>query len=267
MTVEAVGLNHLDAAVLGAMFDAAMFPSRVHARTTTAIDHIVTSNACGAAQAWIALQQLAAPWLAPMPLVDSHGNFGTMYEPASEPGFTECRLSNAGQLAVRSSRGHGAALPIGIVNGEIHSTLGVFFDLWPKGPLPATVELTPGFHPGGVIAAIRRLLDDPGSADDVLLALVGEPWLGPFDAPPEALDQLLEHGHQTVTLTPVSGSEPDLGYPPAVAALNLGRPLPDLLRNWLSTVDDEPSETAAALDELAALLQPGAIAPLPPRTP
>ncbi|MFI5044059.1 MAG: hypothetical protein ACHQDC_04650 [Acidimicrobiales bacterium] len=266
MTVDAVGLNHLDAAVLGAMFDAAMFPSRPHARTTKAIDHIAASKACGAAQAWISLQQLAAPWLAPMPLVDSHGNFGTMQEPASEPGFTECRLSNAGQLAVRAARGQGAALPIGLVNGDIHATLGISFDLWPKDTLSATLQLTPGFHPGGLIAAFHRLIDDPGTADDELLALVGEPWLLPFDAPPEPLDQLLAQGRQTITLTPVSGPEPDLEFPRALVALSLGQPMPDLLRFWLSTVDDEPRETAAALDELDALLQPGAIAPLPPRT-
>ncbi len=264
VSVEAVGLSHLDAAVLAAMFDAGMFPSRPHARTTTAIDQIVASNACGAAQAWIALQQLAAPWLAPMPLVDSHGNFGTMYDPSSEPRFTECRLSNAGQLAVRASRGHGAALPIGLINGEINTTLGVFFDLWPKDTDRATLRLAPGFQPRGVIAALHRLIQEPSAADDELLALVGEPWLGPFDAPLEPLDQFLEQGSQTLTLTPVSAPEHELEYTSAVVELNLGQTLPDLLRNWLAAVDDAVNETAAALDQLKALLQPGAIAPLPP---
>jgi hypothetical protein len=63
MSRWATGLTHLDSAVLGAMFDAGMFPSRPHARTLSAIERIAASKACGEAVAWLQLQALAAEWL------------------------------------------------------------------------------------------------------------------------------------------------------------------------------------------------------------
>lgn len=263
------GLTGLDAALLGAMFDASMFPCRPHARTTAAVDHIAGANACGAAEAWTALQRLAAPWLLPMPLVSSHGNVGTMYDPATEPRFTECRLTNAGQLAVQSARQQIATLPIGLINGEEHLTLGTHFDLWPTEVDGATLRLRPGFRPHRIIDGLRRVIADPTVADDEIVELVGEPWLGAFDRPREPLDQLLQTGNQTVRLTPLRSDDPDEGkwaYPTADVALTIGRPLPELLRNWLQSVDNRTAATIAGLDQLDALLDPDSIAPLPPPT-
>lgn len=217
---------------------------------------------------WTALQQLAAPWLSPLPLVAAHGDFGSMFDPAAHPRFTECKLTNLGQLAVQSHRGQIGDLPIGLINGGIASTVGLFFDLWPTDADPSTIVIRPGLEPTRALAALQTLLEDPSVDDDEVINLVGPPWIGPFDTDARQFDELVSSGQQNVQLTPFRSVDlTDPRYPTVEATLTFGAPIPILLRRWIDTHGGTSARVTDGIEALRVAFVPGAIIRQPPSTP
>lgn len=144
--VASTDLTALDLGVLGALYDLSLLPSSNHARTVEALDRIAETGLCGSEDAEQVIRRLASDWLLPMPLVDVHGNNGTMYGPPTQPMYTEARLTPAGQLAVESSRGEIAPLPVGLINGDVHLVLGVGFGRWRRSDRYVSA---PDSNPGG----------------------------------------------------------------------------------------------------------------------
>ena len=255
-----IGVTDLDLAVLVRLFEEGLFPSRPHRRAAAVIDAITAAEVCGANDAWNVLQRLAAPWLSPMPLIEPHGNFGDLYDPAAHPRFVECRLSNTGQLATQSAMGQLAPLPIGLINGDMHLVLGPDFTLWQPD---TQVSMRPALPPHSALEALGRLLADPEVTDDDLHALVSAPWLGPFAPPGVDFDELFSTGQQQMELTPLPSLDEE-DYPPLRVQLLFGEPLAALLRRWTDQAHDR-GDTTPALTLLDDLLRPGTIAPLPLR--
>lgn len=240
------GLNPLDIGVLSGLYDFGLLVSNNHAPTVRALDHIATSGLCTSEDAEQVIRRLASSWLLPLPLIDVHGNNGTMFQPPTQPLYTEVRLTTAGELAVQAARSEIAPLPIGLINGDIHRVLGVWPRQWnfrrerlPQGVEPAAVQLPalrPGFEPRGLIQALVRLLQDDALADGDIVDLVGAPLLLPFDDPGRSLEQLLTTGEQVLSLTPAPGPDGvEEMYPPTEVVLTLGAPLPDFLRTWIAS--------------------------------
>jgi hypothetical protein len=217
---------------------------------------VADRGVCGPADAWAVIRRLEAPWLVPMPLVNGQGDFGTMYHAGASPAFVECRLTHAGEVAVRSARDLLPPMPVGLINGDLHAVLGVDFDLWRDDDSEAhPLMARPGFTPERLGAALERLLHEPAVADDELLDLAGAPWLGPFEPPVVSFDELVTTGRQTLTLTPRSGLEED-GWSHARGrlTLHLGAPLAQVLRDWVRGAVSDASSAAAVADQLRDLV-------------
>ncbi|MGQ0845403.1 MAG: DNA gyrase subunit A [Sporichthyaceae bacterium] len=73
-----------------------------------------------AADAYVAMVELAQPWRSNLPLLEGHGNFGAPgNDPPADAEYTECRLSPAGRAAVAAERGSGPPIPFDLVNGSM----------------------------------------------------------------------------------------------------------------------------------------------------
>ncbi len=258
---ERVGLPDLDLCVLSVLYENELLPSRFHSNAADVLDAIAGAGVCGNDAAWTVLQRLAASWLLPMPLIDPHGNFGTMYDPAAHPRYVECRLSNAGQLAVLSASGRMPPLPIGLINGDLHLVLGLDFTLWDANEDDTPLSIRPPLPPSQTLEALIRLLDDPAVDDDEINATVAGPWLHPFKGPRAGFTELMATGNQMVRLTPFPCDD-GYSHPERLVELSFGDPLVAMLRRWTGQISDPPA-TADALALLRDLLQPGRIAPLP----
>lgn len=108
------------------------------------------------------LLDLGRPWVMPVPLVAVQGNYGdrAFPEPAW-PEHTECRPSKAGRLVLDAEAHRRAPVPVGLINGSGYRG-------GRRPPLDAFA----------VLAALRRLLEEPGIGDRELIDLVGPPWSG-----------------------------------------------------------------------------------------
>lgn len=253
-----LGIPELDLSVLSCLYDLGLVPPAWHRRTVDVLEALADGGLCGIEDGYRVLQRLAASWLMPLPLIDAHGNFGSMYDPCAPPMFNEVRLTPAGAMAVEAHRGELPLLPIGLINGTLPLVLGLDFGLWPDAAPDdpdrrhqPDVRFRPGFVPDRLAAALT-LVAEPGAPrkrSDVT-SLVGAPWLAPFETPLGPLGQLLETGAQTVRLTPLRNEHDDWTHPPADVVLDLGAPLRDVLWEWIASTGDRAPE-AALLDQLA----------------
>ncbi len=114
---HATGLGLVDTALLLAV-DAAGASER-YKKSSLILKRLTADTGEDASDACMAMTSLIQPWLAPLPLLDGNGNFGSPgNDPPADPGYTECRLSPAGRAAVAAERGDGPPVPLGLVNGS-----------------------------------------------------------------------------------------------------------------------------------------------------
>lgn len=240
---DGLGVPGLDLAVLCALYDAGLSPAHPHGRTADVLFDIADAGLCGIEDGYRVLQRLSAAWLMSLPLVDPHGNFGSMYDPPAPPTFTEVRLTTAGAMVVEAHRGDLPLLPVGLINGTLPLVLGLDFGMWPfddERPRPSRLQLRvrPGFHPEGLVAALVEVASNGQTTTAALATTIGEPWLGPFEPVDVDWNQLYESGTQAVRLAPVRSQLDDLAHPPAEVLLDLGAPLLELLREWMAGAGD-----------------------------
>jgi hypothetical protein len=152
------------------------------------------------------LLDMGRPWTIPLRLVAVYGNYGARTFPASEPGGTRCRLSDAGALVLDAEAGRRAPVPIALINGSMY-----------RG------GSQPPLAPFAVLAALLRLLADPGVTDSEIVQIVGPPQFasgtevsGDLAALYEGREILLcQTGRITRTAIPVPDPAPDPPAPPA----------------------------------------------------
>jgi hypothetical protein len=133
---------------------------RAHVVCTEAVAAIEERIGLGPRYGYEVLLDLARPWIIPVPTVRVAGNKGDRSFPeASAPRHTECRPSHVGQLVLEAEGRRRAPVPVGIINGTTY-----------RG------GVQPPLEPSRVLAALRRLLDDPGVLDSDVLGIVGPPY-------------------------------------------------------------------------------------------
>jgi hypothetical protein len=151
---ELAMLEALDAAVRGR--------PRAHAESAKVLAGIDDRIGLGPRYAYEPLLDLARPWIIPVPLVTVEGNAGDRSgHPAADPEYTRCRPSRAGRVVLDAERHRLAPVPVELINGTTY-----------RG------GARPPLDPSGVLAALRRLLADPGVPDGELIKLAGPPWSG-----------------------------------------------------------------------------------------
>ena len=150
------GLGLLDRAILDALELLGAGPRRPYVKTQRVLDVVYEATGIGPRLSYEPLCTLARPWVLYLLLVDFHGNVGSPdFGPASAR-YTESRLTPLGAAALAAERRTAAAIPIALVNGDLH-----------------VGGTRPPLDPLGTLAALRAAAGD--ATDDELVALVGRP--------------------------------------------------------------------------------------------
>jgi DNA gyrase subunit A len=151
-----LGIGLIQQVVVDTMAAIGATPDRPFTKSKRIIDEVHARHGISPRYGFEAMVELAASWLIPLPLVESHGNFGSADFGPAEPRYNEARLSRAGLLAVSSE--DGPRLPLGLINGDVH------------------VEGTrPAFAPHDIIDAVSLAAREPRCSDDDLIAYIGSP--------------------------------------------------------------------------------------------
>ena len=152
------GLGLVDVIALQTFAALGARPDRPHIKATRVVEAVDDATGLGPGPAYDLILEHARPWMAPIRLVDFHGNMGNLDDEPASPRYTEARLSPAGKLVVDAEAGKIAPVPIGLINGNTH-----------RG------GARPPFNPTRLIGALQHLAGHPDTPDAELIELVGPP--------------------------------------------------------------------------------------------
>ncbi len=141
---ERSGLGLVDMALLSSIERHGSLPNQPHTKCATVIFSLDQEVGLAPVYAYLALCDLAKPWIVNPTLVNFHGELGTRDKPGAVMRMTECRLCWLGAVAVAAERGEIAPVPLGLIFGNTH-----------------LLGHQPPFDALGVVAAVRLVLEDP----------------------------------------------------------------------------------------------------------
>jgi hypothetical protein len=157
---ERTGCTFIELAVLESLDAATGGRSRAYARSAKVLAGIEERSGLGPIYSYELLLDLARPWIIPVATVAVQGNKGDRSFPmAAGPGYTECRPSQVGQLVLMAEAHRLAPVPVGLINGTTYRA-----------------GTQPSLEPFAVIAALRRLLEDPHISDREVTGIAGGPY-------------------------------------------------------------------------------------------
>src|SRR5256885_9913216 len=179
------GLKPVQRRILYQMNEMGLRPDRSHVKCARVVGEVMGRlHPHGDSAIYDALARMAQPWAMRLPLVDGHGNFGSMGgddQPAAMR-YTEARLTAAAMEMVASidedtvdfipnydgSETQPDVLPAGIPNLLVNGTAGIAVGM--------ATNMAP-HNLGEVVAAARHLLRHPDASLDTLMRFVPGPDL------------------------------------------------------------------------------------------
>jgi DNA gyrase subunit A len=179
------GLKPVQRRILYLMNEMGLRPDRPHVKCARVVGDVMGRlHPHGDSAIYDALARMAQPWTMRLPLVDGHGNFGSLggdYAPAAMR-YTEARLTAAAMEMVASidedtvefipnydgSETQPEVLPAGLPNLLVNGASGIAVGM--------ATNMAP-HNLGEVIAAARHLLRNPSAALDALMRYVPGPDL------------------------------------------------------------------------------------------
>jgi DNA gyrase subunit A len=179
------GLKPVQRRILYQMNEMGLRPDRAHVKCARVVGEVMGRlHPHGDSAIYDALARMAQPWAMRLPLVDGHGNFGSMGgddQPAAMR-YTEARLTAAAMEMVAAidedtvdfipnydgSETQPEVLPAGIPNLLVNGTAGIAVGM--------ATNMAP-HNLGEVVAAARHLLRHPDASLDALMRYVPGPDL------------------------------------------------------------------------------------------
>src|ERR1700759_3952225 len=179
------GLKPVQRRILYQMNEMGLRPDRPHVKCARVVGEVMGRlHPHGDSAIYDALARMAQPWAMRLPLVDGHGNFGSLGgdDAPAAMRYTEARLTAAAMEMVASideetvdfipnydgSEQQPDVLPAGIPNLLVNGTAGIAVGM--------ATNMAP-HNLGEVIAAARHLLRHPDASLDVLMRFVPGPDL------------------------------------------------------------------------------------------
>ena len=179
------GLKPVQRRILYQMNEMGLRPDRGHVKCARVVGDVMGRlHPHGDSAIYDALVRLAQPWVMRLPLIDGHGNFGSLGGDDSPAAmrYTECRLTQAAMEMVASidedtvdfipnydgTEQQPAVLPAGIPNLLVNGTAGIAVGM--------ATNMAP-HNLSEVIAAARHLLKNPDATLDQLMRFVPGPDL------------------------------------------------------------------------------------------
>jgi DNA gyrase subunit A len=179
------GLKPVQRRILYQMNEMGLRPDRPHVKCARVVGEVMGRlHPHGDSAIYDALARLAQPWAMRLPLVDGHGNFGSMGgddQPAAMR-YTEARLTNAAMEMVASidedtvnfipnydgSEQQPEVLPAGLPNLLVNGTAGIAVGMATNMAPHNLIE---------VVAAARHIIKHPDASLDTLMKYVPGPDL------------------------------------------------------------------------------------------
>ena len=179
------GLKPVQRRILYQMNEMGLRPDRAHVKCARVVGEVMGRlHPHGDSAIYDALARMAQPWAMRLPLVDGHGNFGSMGgdDPPAAMRYTEARLTAAAMEMVASidedtvdfipnydgSETQPSVLPAGLPNLLVNGASGIAVGM--------ATNMAP-HNLGEVIAAARHLLRNPSASLDALMRFVPGPDL------------------------------------------------------------------------------------------
>ncbi|MBM6402485.1 DNA gyrase/topoisomerase IV subunit A [Phycicoccus sonneratiae] len=177
------GLKPVQRRILYGMSELGLRPDRPHVKSSRVVGEVMGKYHPHGDQAiYDALVRLAQPWTMRLPLVDGHGNFGSLDDGPAASRYTEARMAPAALLMVTSldedtvdfvpnyddSMTQPGVLPAAFPNLLVNGTSGIAVGMATNMAPHNLVE---------VIGAARHLLDHPDCSLDDLMKFVPGPDL------------------------------------------------------------------------------------------
>src|SRR3984885_12855055 len=179
------GLKPVQRRILYQMNEMGLRPDRSHVKCARVVGEVMGRlHPHGDSAIYDALARLAQPWTMRLPLVDGHGNFGSLGGDSGPAAmrYTEARLTAAAMEMVASidedtvefgpnydgSERQPEVLPAGLPNLLVNGTSGIAVGM--------ATNMAP-HNLGEVIAAARHLLKHPDASLDTLMRFVPGPDL------------------------------------------------------------------------------------------
>ncbi|WP_084101265.1 DNA topoisomerase (ATP-hydrolyzing) subunit A [Demequina sp. NBRC 110051] len=177
------GLKPVQRRIIYAMGDMGLRPDRGHVKSSRVVGEVMGKyHPHGDSAIYDALVRMAQPFSLRLPLVDGHGNFGSLDDGPAAARYTEARLAKASMAMVADLDENvvdrvpnydnkltqpevlPAALPNLLVNGASGIAVGMATNMAPHNLIE-------------VISAARHLLDNPSAGLDELMRFVPGPDL------------------------------------------------------------------------------------------
>jgi DNA gyrase subunit A len=179
------GMKPVQRRILYQMNEMGLRPDRAHVKCARVVGEVMGRlHPHGDSAIYDALARMAQPWSMRLPLVDGHGNFGSMGGDDSPAAmrYTEARLTAAAMEMVASidedtvdfvpnydgSETQPDVLPAGIPNLLVNGTAGIAVGM--------ATNMAP-HNLGEVVAAVRHLIKHPDASLDALMRYVPGPDL------------------------------------------------------------------------------------------
>ncbi len=177
------GLKPVHRRILYQMADMGLRPDRSHVKSARVVGEVMGKlHPHGDGAIYDALVRMAQPFSMRVPLVDGHGNFGSLDDGPAAMRYTECRLDQAALLMTASidedvvdfgANYDGAltepsVLPAAFPNLLVNGTTGIAVGM---------ATNMPPHNLGEVVAAARHLLRHPTASLDDVMAIVPGPDL------------------------------------------------------------------------------------------
>ncbi|MBB5937579.1 DNA gyrase/topoisomerase IV subunit A [Streptomyces zagrosensis] len=179
------GLKPVHRRILYQMNDMGLRPERGYVKCARVVGEVMGKlHPHGDASIYDALVRMAQPFSMRLPLVDGHGNFGSLGndDPPAAMRYTECRMASATSLMTESidedtvdfnpnydgSEREPVALPAAYPNLLVNGSSGIAVGM---------ATNMPPHNLGEVIAAARHLIKHPGADLDTLMRFVPGPDL------------------------------------------------------------------------------------------
>jgi DNA gyrase subunit A len=179
------GLKPVQRRILYQMNEMGLRPDRGHVKCARVVGDVMGRlHPHGDSAIYDALVRLAQPWAMRLPLIDGHGNFGSLGgdDPAAAMRYTECRPTQAAMAMVESidedtvdfglnydgQETEPQVLPAAIPNLLVNGTSGIAVGM--------ATNMAP-HNLGEVIAAARHLVKHPDASLEALMKFVPGPDL------------------------------------------------------------------------------------------
>jgi DNA gyrase subunit A len=176
------GLKPVQRRILWSMFESGLRPDRPHRKSVSAVGDVLKKyHPHGDQSVYDALVRMAQEWVMRVPLIDGHGNFGSVDgDPPAAYRYTEARLATAAMELLRDIDSETVEFVPNFDGYEQQPVVlpARFPNLLVNGAAGIAVGMATNIPPhnlGEVIDAVTHFLDHPESTPEDLMAFVKGP--------------------------------------------------------------------------------------------